>query len=586
MATGKPKVLFIGDAKHDGEPRVLDHLRETCEVVQVASTSRALRQLHRDQFAGIYLASDVDGSPQRISQFLENERLIQGMPDGMVVLDADSRIQWANSLMKEWAGRGELGGLGFFEALGNPEIVGPDFCPFRTVLMTGKPTFATLRLAGNRHFQIHVSGLADNGQPAQGGQPVQGPAVQHLIVTVRDVSQEVFQQQKLAAIHQAGIELADLTADELKKMSVDERKDLLKSNILHFARHLLNFDVVEVRLLDARSGQLKSVLAEGLTPEATSRVLYARPEGNGVTGYVASTGQSYLCEDTCADSLFLEGCRDARSSLTVPLMLHGEVIGTFNVESPNPGAFDESDLHFLEVFGRDVAVALNTLELLVVENVTATTKGVEAIHSAVALPVDDILNDAVNIMERYIGHQPDVVERITRILQNAREIKQLIHKVGQSLAPAEAHLAAQQGNDMTNLRGKRILVADADENVRSAAHRLLERYGCVVETAHDGAEAVFMTRNMLLGGGYDVIIADIRLPDMNGYELMLKLQEIVDPVPLVLMTGFGWDPGHSIANARRAGLPAYALLYKPFRLDQLLETVEKIIDSPGPVSQA
>ena len=50
---------------------------------------------------------------------------------------------------------------------------------------------------------------------------------------------------------------------------------------------------------------------------------------------------------------------------------------------------------------------------------------------------------------------------------------------------------------------------------------------------------------------YDVIIADIRLPDMNGYEFMLKLQEMMDPVPLILMTGFGYDPGHSIVKARQ-----------------------------------
>ena len=84
---------------------------------------------------------------------------------------------------------------------------------------------------------------------------------------------------------------------------------------------------------------------------------------------------------------------------------------------------------------------------------------------------------------------------------------------------------------------------------------------------------------------YDVIIADIRLPDMNGYELMLKLQELVDPVPLVLMTGFGYDPGHSIVNARKAGLPPWAILYKPFRLDQLLTAVEHVIQEPRPVPQ-
>ena len=77
----------------------------------------------------------------------------------------------------------------------------------------------------------------------------------------------------------------------------------------------------------------------------------------------------------------------------------------------------------------------------------------------------------------------------------------------------------------------------------------------------------------------------IRDRDMTGYELMLKLQELVDQPPLVLMTGFGYDPTHTIVNARKAGLPAWAVLYKPFRLDQLLSAVKRMVCQPGPVSQ-
>jgi DNA-binding response OmpR family regulator len=62
---------------------------------------------------------------------------------------------------------------------------------------------------------------------------------------------------------------------------------------------------------------------------------------------------------------------------------------------------------------------------------------------------------------------------------------------------------------------------------------------------------------------------------MSGYQLLLKLKEIVDPVPLVLMTGFGYDPGHSIVKARQAGIDL--VLFKPFRIDQLLATVEKAV---------
>jgi CheY-like chemotaxis protein len=392
----------------------------------------------------------------------------------------------------------------------------------------------------------------------------------------------MFQQQKLAAIHQAGMELADLSADELLDMSVDDRIELLKSNILHFTKDLLNFDVVEIRLLDQKTGRLEPLLAVGMEPEAAERELFAQPKGNGVTGFVAATGKSYLCEDTSEDPLYIRGAKDAKSSLTVPLVLHDEVIGTFNVESPEPRAFTESDLQFLEIFTRDVAVALNTLELLVAEKASTAAASVEAIHSAVALPVDVILNDAVNVMERYIGHEPEVVERLQRILRNARDIKQVIQKVGQRLAPAEALPQPPEEAVRPALRGRRILLVDEDDDVRVTAHDLLERSGCEVETAPDGELALLMARST----GYDGVIADIRLPDMNGYEFMQKLQAVmqIEPLPLILMTGFGYDPGHSIVKARQAGLQA--VLFKPFRLDQLLDTVQQVVTAPGPVGQA
>ena len=569
--SAKPKLLFVGDSD-SRERDLLDHLRQSYEVVEAASPLRALSRLARDSYAGLFVDSEHLGDAFQIGKLLQNERILEGMPDGIVVLDTENTIIWGNGRLREWTKRDTVVGMNFYTLLGSPEILGPDFCPFHTALATSRPSTSTLRSGDNRYFHVHAAPLFD--EKSAGSQP------QHLIVTVRDVTNEMLQQQKLAAIHQAGIELADLMPDELSQMSVEERIELLKKNILHFTKDLLNFDVVEIRLLDNRTGKLEPLLAVGMMPEAAGRDLFARPQNNGVTGFVASTGKSYLCEDTTADPLYLEGCRGAKSSLTVPLVLHDEVIGTFNVESPEPRAFTESDLQFLEIFTRDVAVALNTLELLRAEKASTAAESVEAIHSAVALPVDEILNDAVNVMERYIGHEPEVVERLQSILRNARDIKQLIHRVGQKMAPATAH-PYDEGEARTELRGKRILVADADEAVRSAAHNLLERYGCIVETAHDGGEALFMVRNMALEGNYDVIIVDIRLPDMTGYELLLKLQEIMDPVPLVLMTGFGYDPGHSIVKARQARLPLYGELCKPFRLDQLLDTVERIVRPSG-----
>jgi len=568
--TAKSKILLVCNSRENAE-HLLARAAASHDVVVANNPLRALAHLAKERFAGVYVSSEYLQEALKLGNLLQNEQILEGMPDGVVLLDSENTIIWSNGRLCEWSSCECVVGANFYTVLGSPEILGPDFCPFHTALATGQATVSTLRSGENRYFHVHAAPLREPGAPPR-----------HLIVNVRDVTNEVHQQQKMAAIHQAGMELADLSPAEITHMAVNDRVELLKSNILHYTRDLLQFNVVEVRLLDPKTGRLEPLLAAGMDEEAAHRVLYAQPQNNGVTGFVAATGKSYLCEDTSEDPLYLPGVRGAKSSLTVPLMQHDQVIGTFNVESLEPRAFTESDLQFLEIFCRDVAAALNTLELLVAEKATTAAESVEAIHSAVALPVDEILNDAVNVMERYIGHEPEVVDRLQRILRNARDIKQVIQKVGRKMAPTEALPATMQIEDRPSIRGRRILVVDADENVRSAAHNLLERYGCVVETAHDGAEALYMIR-ATAETEYDVVIADIRLPDMSGYDFMLKLQEVMDPAPLVLMTGFGWDPGHSLVKARQAGLQA--VLYKPFRLDQLLAAVETILNSPRPVAQ-
>ena len=121
----------------------------------------------------------------------------------------------------------------------------------------------------------------------------------------------------------------------------------------------------------------------------------------------------------------------------------------------------------------------------------------------------------------------------------------------------------------------------ADEKVREDAHSLLERYGCVVETAQKGDEAVLMVRECGSDRPYDVIISDIKLPDYSGFQLMMRLREHLDHVPMVLMKGFGYDPGHSIVKARQNGLHPKALLFKPFRLDQLIDVVRAMLNLDG-----
>lgn len=562
-----PRILCIG------EP-ALGNQREPAEFVSVSGAVEALERLRAEPFDAVWIARGRLPAGSELFRLQQSGRMLQDIPEGVALVDEQRTVLWANARLADWAEdavKDEAGairnGVDFYEIFGMPEIMGPDYCPFSTVVALQQESSNTLHTRDNRYFQVQAAPLTDPD------------AQNHMVVTVSDITAEILQQQKLAAIHRAGRELADLRPDEVFMMEVDERIELLKDNIRVYLSDLLSFEVIEIRLLEHSTGNLVPLLSVGIDQEAADRQLFAQPHGNGITGFVAARGQSYRCDDVESNSLYIPGIAEARSSLTVPLVLHEQVLGTINVESPEVAAFTDNDLQFLEIFARDVAFALNTLELLVAQKANTAQQSCDAIHSAVALPVDEILNDAVNVIESYIGHSPEMIERIRRILQNARDIKQTIQQIGQKLTPLEAVAAGAQGPQHPNLRGKRVLVVDADEAVRNDAHSLLERYGCIVETAHEGKEAVAMVRNSIGQVDYDVIISDISLPDFSGYQVMCRLMEFLDHVPMALMSGFGYDPGHSIVKARQAGLHAKGVLFKPFRLDQLIDVVETIIEA-------
>jgi CheY-like chemotaxis protein len=233
----------------------------------------------------------------------------------------------------------------------------------------------------------------------------------------------------------------------------------------------------------------------------------------------------------------------------------------------------------LEIFARDVAVALNTLDLLIAQKANTAQASVEAIHSAVALPVDEILNEAVTLIEQHPGQDSALRERLQRILRKARDIRQVIHRVGQSMTPSQAVPVGDGGRERPLLRGRRVLVVDSTDEMRTLAHQMLEPYGCSVETAHNGVEAVGMVRSLQQVGGHDIIISDIALPDMTGYDLMMRLQEFLGVVPpMILAKEYGYDLGHTVMKARQAGLHAKGIVIKPYRDPQLPDAMETIIE--------
>ncbi len=555
----KPRLLLIERETHlDGSVR--DQLASLFDIVPARTMSRALVLLREQEFAGVYVDTGQLSAVRWAGVLIQADEILDAIADGVAVVDPDLKIIWANPEFASLVTTGTpLVGTKFYRALGDPENLGPDPCPFTTATSSHAGAATELRIGTNRYLRVSVTPVFDSLDQ-----------LTHLIALTREITDETQQQLKVNAIHKAGDELADLTPEELAEMGVEERTDLLKYNIARHMKDLMGLDFIEIRLLDRPTGRLTPLLTEGMTTSAANRELFARKEGNGVTGFVAATGQSYLCPDTAHDPLYLEGAAGAHSSLTVPLIYHGTVIGTLNVENQQPNAFDDRDRQFLEIYGRNVASALNTLDLLQAEKINVASAYFEAISREIAIPLDDILRDATSVLDR-CADQADVAARLNQLLARAREIRGLIHKVGSSMAPERRRTgqAAPQ-----RLASARLLVVDADETIRRSALELLGGQGAAVETARDGHEAIAMMRQ----SHYAAAIVDIRLPDLDGFETYKRLREVQPGVAVILMTGFGYDPSHSIVKARQEGLQT--VLYKPFRADRLFEAVEQTLRPP------
>jgi CheY-like chemotaxis protein len=152
------------------------------------------------------------------------------------------------------------------------------------------------------------------------------------------------------------------------------------------------------------------------------------------------------------------------------------------------------------------------------------------------------------------------------------KVKQAVRDVPQPQGALLGVHRAPSGID-PNLAGRKILVADDEEGIRQTISDVLISCGCDVETARDGDEALCMLGTR----PYDLVFSDIRMPGKNGYEVFAACREQNPACPIILMTGFGYDPNHSIIRARQEGLSA--VLFKPFKVEQLLNEVRGALAS-------
>jgi CheY-like chemotaxis protein len=112
-----------------------------------------------------------------------------------------------------------------------------------------------------------------------------------------------------------------------------------------------------------------------------------------------------------------------------------------------------------------------------------------------------------------------------------------------------------------------VLVAEDTAPVRRFLRRVLEMEGYRVNEASDGVEALalFTTK------GHDVVVVDIRMPNMDGHELARELRKRSASVPILFVSGYD-----AYLEGEGEGLPG-PVLAKPFLPEQLVASVRRLL---------
>ncbi len=123
-------------------------------------------------------------------------------------------------------------------------------------------------------------------------------------------------------------------------------------------------------------------------------------------------------------------------------------------------------------------------------------------------------------------------------------------------------------------RRKRVLVVDDDQHFLVILSVLLDRLDFEVSQACDGREACEMFQR----DSFELIITDLQMPRMDGLTLMAKIKNRSPKIPVVVMTGLSPEEvSQSVGVA-----PAAAVLYKPFNLGMLKQTLAETLSSVRP----
>jgi PAS domain S-box-containing protein len=175
-------------------------------------------------------------------------------------------------------------------------------------------------------------------------------------------------------------------------------------------------------------------------------------------------------------------------------------------------------------------------------------------------------NERLDAIRREVARIAEIVERLGEMVK--ADSYETIHYVGPARMVDLRSEDRKQYEPDPRLRGLRILVVDDDQGISRTLEEMLEADGCCVEVADDGVRAL----EKLATAPFDLVLSDVVMPNMDGYELYHQVCEKYPTIPVLMMTAFHYDKDHIIKRSRMEGLEG-VIFKKPVDPDRLRRTI-------------
>lgn len=191
----------------------------------------------------------------------------------------------------------------------------------------------------------------------------------------------------------------------------------------------------------------------------------------------------------------------------------------------------------------------------------------------------EVLVNQVEMLQKYVDRaatdEDYIVEsdRLASVTSQIKKIQDITGRIGQMADEGEYGTKEYlNGKMMTDLHlngggqrcerpkpdtryplsGLKVLIVDDDAGISQSLSDLLEEEQCEIETASSGVVAM----ESLRGQKFDLVLSDVVMPDMDGYQLYQAVKKDYPDLPVVLMTAFNYDKDHIIKRSCLEGLQA------------------------------